>query len=212
MMRKMNSNPLVLPLAVNQDVNRRTVLKKVKRAYFVMGATSSGTRLMGRLLVAAGCSSDGTVPAIKNDHNDLWETVKPTANQIVMRRHSPVGRKPFWAKDPNIIKALWMEDYDVVGIVMSRCQVIVEQSMLAAPHTDELSKARGQTGFFWKSIMQNIPDQCPFEVVQYESLVNQPELYLKLLGERWGLQFPDSIECITDGNQKYWEVLRASQV
>ncbi len=93
---------------------------------------------------------------------------------------------------------------------MSRCQLIVEQSMLAAPHAATLSRARGQVQFCWKSIFENIPWDVPFEVVQYESLVKQPELYLKLLGARVGLSFPDTVEEVIDGNDKYWSALRES--
>jgi len=205
----MHSIPLVCSLPVPQDHARNAVLENTKRAYVVMGVPSSGTRLMARMLIAAGCISDNP-DSMPYEHNDFWEGEKPTANTIVVRRHVAIGRSPFWARNENIIKALWLEDYDVFGLVMSRCQVIVEQSMLAAPHTNTLAKARGQVGFCWKAILDNIPDECPFEVVQYESLVKHPRLYLRLLGERIGLSFPDSIEEVVDGNHKYWEALRAS--
>jgi hypothetical protein len=163
---------------------------------------------MGRLLVAAGCVSDGTIPPAKDDHNDLWEEAKPEANLIVMRRHVAIGRRPFWARDPNLVIALWMEGYDVFGIVMSRCQIITEMSKVAAPHAADLEVARCQQLFETQLLYQSIPGDCPFDVVQYESLVQHPRLYLDALGARWGLQFPDSIERITDGNHKYWEALR----
>ena len=205
----MMTSSLKVPLPVNQAVQTDVVLKRPKRAYLVMGVPSSGTRLMARMLIAAGCTTDNP-DSTPFDHNDFWEGEKPDAEMIVVRRHVAIGRKPYWAKHQNIIQALWAEDYDVVGLVMSRCQMMVEQSMLAAPHVDTLNKARGQVGFCWKAIMESIPSNCPFEVVQYESLVKHPQLYLKLLGDRIGLSFPDSIEEVVDGNHKYWELLRAS--
>ena len=178
-----------------------------KRAFVVMGVPSSGTRLMARLLVAAGCTSDNP-NSRPFEHNDFWEGELPEADLIVVRRHIAIGRPPFWARDPNVIEALRMEGYNIYGIIMSRCQTIVEMSMVAAPHAESIEEAQLRVQFCWREIYQNIPADCPFDVVQYESLVRQPRLYLDALGARWGLQFPDSIESITDGNHKYWEALR----
>ncbi len=201
--------PLKVPLPLPQDFHKNIILQRSKRAYLVMGVPSSGTRLMGRLLLAAGCIGD--TPELRPfDHHDFWEGERPTAETIVIRRHIPLERQPFWGKDQNIIQSLWQEDYDVYGLVMSRCQLMIEQSALAVPFTDSPTAARGQVGFCWQNIMQGIPRNCPFEIVQYESLVKYPELYLKLLGERIGLVFPDSIEDMVDGNHKHWEALRAS--
>ena len=178
-----------------------------KRAFLVMGVPSSGTRLMARLLVEAGCHSDAP-ESRRYDHNDFWENEKPKADLIVVRRHIAIGRPPFWARDPNIAKALQMEGYDVYGIVMSRCQTIVEKSMVAAPHAKSIQDARENVQFCWREIFKNMPEDLTYDVVQYESLVKRPRLYLDLLGARWGLEFPNAIERITDGNEKYWEALR----
>lgn len=206
----MTIEPLVVPMPASQDLHWKATLRSSKRAFVVMGVPSSGTRLMARLLVAAGCHSDKP-DAQPFEHNDFWEGEKPTQELIIVRRHVAIGRSPFWAKDENIITALRMESYDVFGIVMSRCQIIIEQSMIAAPHTDTLDKARGQVQFCWQNILRNIPMDCPFDVVQYESLVKHPRQYLDLLGARWGLTFPDEVECITDGNEKYWEALEGRE-
>ncbi len=113
----MNSYPLVVPLPRTQDRHEHAILKKIKRAYVVMGVPSSATRLMARLLIAAGCESD-TPDSEQLTHNDFWEHRKPDANLIVVRRHVAVGRPPVWARNPNIFRAFQYEGYDVFGIVM----------------------------------------------------------------------------------------------
>ena len=200
-------NELSHPTVVNGVDSTMTALNRSKRCFLVMGVPSSANRLMGRLLEAAGCVSD--LPASHpTDHRKLWMNRKPHADLIVMRRHIATGMRPPWAQDENIITSLEMEGYDVYGIIMSRCQLIVEKSMAAAPHVENLQQARSQAMWAWHRIFKNLPEHVPFDVVQYESLVKRPRLYLDALGARWGLQFPDSVECIRDGNEKYWEALR----
>ena len=203
----MTLKPLTYPVSCQHPSHRMLEFKQPKRCFFVMGVPSSATRLMGRLLEQAGCTSD--IPESEAyDHRQLWEDRKPTEELIVMRRHIAIGRPPFWAQSENVIQALRMEGYDVYGIIMNRCQTIVEESMVAAPHVDSLPKARGQTMWSWQQLFRYLPLDCPFDIVSYEVLVKRPRQYLDLLGARWGLQFPDEVECITDGNEKYWEALR----
>lgn len=169
----------------------------MKRAFVVMGVPSSGTRLMTRILIAAGCKGDGT-------HEQIWDERQPDADLVVVRRHQPTGRPPKWASNPNIILALRDLGYAVTGIIISRDWHSTVDSMIAAPHAADAADALTLCQGAWRSIFRGLPEDCPFEIVSYESLVQRPVPVIAKFCERHDLSVVSSLEPIKDGNTKYY--------
>lgn len=171
---------------------------EAKRAFVVMGVPSSGTRLMARILIAAGCVGDG-------DHAQRWDAKPPNAEPlIVIRRHQPTGRPPAWASQPNIMLELSARGYAVTGIIIARDWHSTIQSMIAAPHVRSQEAGLKLAQSAWRAIFRNLPDDCPFEVVPYEAIVARPDQWLPAFYARHGLEAAMSLERIKDRNARYY--------
>lgn len=169
----------------------------MKRAFVVMGVPSSGTRLLTRILIAAGCVGDG-------DYAQRYDEVPPTADLIVIRRHQPTGRPPKWARNTNIIRALQRLGYAVSVLIITRDWGCTMQSQIAAPHAADITAAHILTMGAWRAMLRRMPDDVPFEVVTYESIVQRPQAAIAALYARHGLTQIEPIEPLRDGNAKYY--------
>lgn len=172
-----------------------------KRAYVVMGAVSSGTRMLTRLLMAQGCSGDG-------DHWQRWDEQPPEGDLIVFRRHVPTRRRPPWAQHPNAITALQMLGYDVHAVIIVRDWFATIESAQAR-HWPERAETYRQNREIWRLMFRDLPEGVPFTVVTYESLVQRPAQALAALYREIGLEQIAPVEAIYDGNAKYYEVVTA---
>lgn len=172
----------------------------MKRAFLVMGAVSSGTRMLVRLLMAAGCDGDGSI-----DHNQRWDTERPEGDLIVFRRHVPTRRRPPWAQHPNAIKALQLLGYDVHAVIIVRDWFPTVQSALAAGHRQSIPAVESMNREVWRLMFRDLPDGVPFTVTTYESLVQRPERAVPALMAQLGLELQGEIEPLFDGNAKHYE-------
>jgi LPS sulfotransferase NodH len=170
----------------------------VKNAYLVTGPPSSGTRLMTRILIAAGCEGCG-------DHYQRFDDILPTAERVVVRRHYPTERPPKWAKDDNIITALQAKDYTVRVVIINRDWPCTIQSMLNAPHAGDEDEAYQWLRRSWRMIFEHMPADVDFHIVSYEGLAQRPKETTATLLSQLGLNPQCEIEAIVDGNAKYHE-------
>ena len=168
-----------------------------KRAFVVCGVPSSGTRLLVRILIAGGCVGDG-------DHAQRWDTEEPDADLIVIRRHQPMGRPPAWASNPNLIIALQNIGYEVAVLIMSRDWHSILLSQLNAPHVGSVDEGVRLTRQCWRMIFKNLPDDVPFEIISYESLIQRPHDVRNAIYAHLALIAIQEIEPISDGNEKYY--------
>ena len=172
----------------------------MKRAFIVMGPPSSGTRLITRLLIAAGCEGDG-------DHHQRYDDTAPMSDLIVFRRHMPDRRIPKWADDENIITAVQRLGYTVTVVIANRDWHCTIKSQLAAPHAADVGEAYDWLRDSWRLIFKHLPDDVDFHIVNYESLVQRPYKVTATLCEQLGLKRPSAIEYIIDGNEKHFRAV-----
>jgi len=173
----------------------------MKRAFVVMGMVSSGTRLMARIMTAAGCVGDGN-----HDHTQRWDTQQPEADLIVIRKHRPVPPiRPSWTKYPNVVQSLRHIGYEVHAIIITRDWYCSVESALAAPHVETKEEGYGMAMMLWREMIIDMPRDTPFTIVSYESLVQRPRQVVTQLFKHLGLTQIHDIEAITDGNEKYYQ-------
>jgi len=171
-----------------------------KRAILVMGAVSSGTRMLTRLFVAAGCNGDGN-----KDHTQRWDTEQPHGDLIVWRRHVPTRRTPKWAIHENAIYALQSLGYDVHAVIIVRDWFPTVQSALKANHRPNKAAVEEMNREVWRLMFRDLPSDVPFTVVTYESLIQRPQQAFYALCDHLGIERPSSFEAIEDGNEKHFQ-------
>ena len=96
-------------------------------AYLVLGPESSGTRLMTRILIAAGCAGyDG--------HDQVFDTALPIADgrPIVWRRSVPHRRE--WPEIGWMLRLLCEQGYTPRIVVMARDWYAMARSQASAGH------------------------------------------------------------------------------
>lgn len=173
-----------------------------KRAYLVLGPESSGTRLMTRLLIAAGC--EGT-----DEHVQPWDSQTPTAPLIVWRRSLPHGGQ--WPDVQSLITRLQAAHYSVTALVMSRDWHPMALSQIDNGHVADMAQAidhvRRAYGLIFPALAAT---QTPFELVNFESLVARPQQAAAQLMTRLGLPVPECVE-VFDANVKHYGGLEAIQ-
>lgn len=169
----------------------------MKRAYLVLGPESSGTRLMTRLLIAAGCFGDSGHEQRLDDYG-----LEHAAKVIVWRRSLPHGGE--WPLIPHMVEQLLMHDYEVTAVVMSRDWHSMIISQQQAPHAETVEEAVCNIRTAYGMIFAGLRG-TPFEVVNYEALIQRPLDTFRYLAQRLGLP---SVEApgiyIYDGNERYY--------
>lgn len=169
---------------------------QVKRAYLVLGPESSGTRLMTRLLIAAGCYGD-------SDHfQRLDSAVEAGEPLLVWRRSIPHGGT--WPDLERMVEIVDALGYGVTAVVMSRDWHSMAISQEQAPHAESAGAALQQIQIAYRYIFASLPDTLPFEIVNYESIVMRPRGTIKYLFVRLGLPVPE-LPYIYDANGRYYQ-------
>lgn len=175
-------------------------MSEPKRAYLVYGPEASGNRLMGRLLIAAGCIGDG-------GHAQRWETKPPTdETPIVWVRSLPLGTDHRWPDVPEHIMRLEDAGYQVVLVILVRDMIATSLSQIAAGHVEHRLEAEQNM----LGALQTLLDAPKWaatnhaQVVTYEAIAGGLP-YVNALLDRLGLPALEKLpEPIYDGNAKYY--------
>lgn len=179
----------------------------IKRAFYVMGVPSSGTRLMTRLLISAGCVGTGD-----NKDYQIWDDNKPDADLIVIRRHLPRAAIPPTWSGPNVIYSLQTLGYVVHVIIMTRDWHATTESHRREGYTNDVPFSRAWMRTLWRQMFEQLPEGVDFEVVSYEALTQRPSTAVPALMARLGLDASAPFEIIEDGNEKYYTPKKAKKV
>ena len=171
----------------------------MKRAFLVLGPESSGTRLMTRLLIAAGCNGS-------DDHfNQPFDGGVPMNGPelAIWRRSVPHDKQ--WANIPSMVRALRGANYRVMAVVTTRDWHATCRSQVAMGHVRDYKMAQDNLHDAYPHIFSGLERaQCNFVVVSYDALVRRPKPFLRVLMDMLELPFPESIENIYDGNEKWY--------
>ncbi len=170
------------------------------QCYLVCGPTSSGNRLVTRLLVAAGCAGRG-------DHHQPWDipgqwdrVALPTASgqHVVVCRSLPHGVEGCWPDLHRLLGGIIDSGYEPFVLITVRDQTCSERSH-RANHT-----CLGDYHRAYRTIFSALGD-VPWTFAVYESLPLGGLAAANALLRRCGLpclaELPESLR---DENAKHW--------
>jgi LPS sulfotransferase NodH len=165
------------------------------RAYLVLGPESSGTRLLTRILIEAGCLGD-------DGHEQRWDAKAPCGESpVVWRRSVPHG-----GDYPNVlglVAVLEGRGYQVEAVVVTRDWQAMAASQAANGHAADVEEATARIRAAHTYIIRELDlVGRQYTMVSYEALVQRPEATIEWLMARLGLD-ERPIVPIYDGNAKY---------
>ena len=165
------------------------------RAFLVLGPVSSGTRLLTRLLIMAGCKGC-------DKHDQPFDEKLPADEPlIVWRRSVPHGA---W-RLPDIQdmrRRLKHRGYEATVIIMSRDWYPTASSIVKYHPPETMNEAYDSIQNAYRFIFASI-DGLPYELVNYEALVLSADDVIQSLFGRLGLPSPGDVD-IYNGNEKYY--------
>lgn len=164
----------------------------MKRVFIVAGPESSGTRLVGKILVALGCAA----PEVMR----TWDYWLPTAeNPAVIRWSFPHAKK--W---PDVVKTretLQGRGYAVKQVITMRDYNAMIRSQVIHRHVGEGRQARKNIAEAYRRLFASAVD-CPV-LVNYDSMVRRPQAFVAWLSGELGLTGKVDID-ITDQTGKHY--------
>ena len=145
----------------------------MNNCYLVFGPEGSGTRLITRILIGAGCQGDDVHLQsfdIENNFDDYSSCSLPLAKSpVVLRRSFPYGM--WWPDIPMLINSIKQQNYDPYIVIVSRdwkgiLGSQVRRKMAGGQEEDILHNIRKT----YKFILSNISME-KFVIVNYENLI-----------------------------------------
>jgi LPS sulfotransferase NodH len=170
------------------------------RCYFVCGPTSSGNRLVTRLLVAAGCAGLGDHQQpfdVLGDWNQI--ELPPASNRpIALYRSLPHGKEGAWINLRRILKAIVRAGFEPFAVVAVRDQTCAERS-------HELNHAcAGDYRRAYRDVFAAL-GRTPWTFAIYESLTLGGLPAVNALLKRCGLPALATLpESLRNENRKHW--------
>jgi SAM-dependent methyltransferase len=165
------------------------------KAFIVVGAESSGTRLLSQILVSNGVSGEAT-------HQQKFDTEDPSGDVVVWRRSVPHGLTD---DEPDLVemgKKLKRLGYSVTVLVMHRdpaATLASQEERFLAITNRQIAEQRYQAAYLHiYSCIKKM--KVPFYSITYESLVSHQKGVLNWLSEVVGLQLKPI--AISDENAK----------
>ena len=173
----------------------------MKRAFLVLGAESTGTRLLTSQLLAAGCSGDAS-------HEQPYDTGEfGDADPIVWRRSYPWTVDRLWPDiGTELLPPLHANGYRVSrALVTTRDWYAIAKSQVRQQHVPSEAVALKNVTIAYREIFRQLAEhQVETLVVAYEAMATYKELALrKLLGEL-GLNPQAQLHPISDESWKYY--------
>lgn len=168
------------------------------RAYLVIGPESTGTRLLTRVLIAAGCRGDA-------GHEQAFDAPGPVSadsHPVVWRRSVP--HRHTWLTAADIRAKL--PGRRLTALVTVRDWHATVESQLRAPHVATRDEARANIQRAESHIHGIIRALAPVAhyTVTYEALVARPVDVQRWLAAELGLTMPDPPVEVYDGNARYY--------
>lgn len=178
------------------------------RAFFVLGPESSGTRLVTRLLIAAGChgSSDHVQPLDDSQFN--LKSI-PISTPVVWRRSIPHNNEI-----PKISAMIdRVHPRTTMAIVTVRDWYCIVQSQLRDnQHATSLDQANYNIFHAYELIFTKLSYwKIPYRIFVYEAAVLNPEMAQSRFLESLGLPALSKPVEIHNGNDKYWSANQDNQ-
>lgn len=170
------------------------------RAFLVVGPERSGTRLLTRILIAAGCYGD-------DGHEQRLDAKLPDELPMLVWRRSVPHRRE-WPDLQSMAGVLRRKGYkDVRAVVTTRDWFAVAQSQVSEKLVDDMAMAyRNQQRAYGSIMAELMLSKVPFMVVSYEHLVQRPQQTIANLMDYFGLPalIATGVE-VYDGNAKWYE-------
>lgn len=173
-----------------------------RRAFLVYGPESSGTRLMTRILISAGCVGD-------DGHGQRFDNSPPREESLIVWRRS-VPHANGWPDIEKQVESLKQSGYAVHAVVTIRDWAACIPAQIRAGHARNKERSIQRSRRAMAHIFSSLWGVgVPYEVVTYEALVTHTYPIIADLLSRLGLDMPTSIPDIRDCNVKYWTVENA---
>lgn len=167
-------------------------------AYLVVGPESSGTRLVTRILMAAGCGGS-------DKHRQPFDLEVPSGlSNLVWRRSFPHrGVTP--DLEDLVVKLNEAGYIDVSAVVTHRDMYSTMRSQVDNRTPGSLRVAMTRYRSAYLSIyLQLIELDLPYYTVSYEALILEPEMVPRKLLKMLSLSQEVELEEIYDGNKVYY--------
>jgi hypothetical protein len=166
--------------------------------FLVLGAESSGTRLVTQLLIDAGCEGGA-------EHKQPFDDGFPLASGCVVLRRS-VPHEWGWPYISRTVEVMRKAGYDVISLVCVRDHRCTVLSQVKAGHVPDLETAEENTQRAYHLIFQGLYEAgVEFILAPYEAIVDRPFSWLCGVCLMTGLPLPDRVSVeVYDGNEKHY--------
>lgn len=164
----------------------------------VVGPESSGTRLMTRLLIQAGCRG-------QDEHEQAFDDELPEATEpIVWRRSIPHGH--FWPNLLSMITVMQTMKYEPKIVVTTRDWFAMSHSQLEAQHVKSIEEALKRIKMAYRHIFEYLLDMPTIDYIisSYESLVLQEGAFQNITDFLCLRHVPFEELHVFDGNKQYY--------
>jgi len=178
-----------------------------KRVFLITGPEATGTKLVTRILLAAGCHGDAG--------NDQWieramhDNLTFECSPIVLRLSMPCGL--VWHKIDDVLWHLKsLGYYEMRVIVTSRCWYATGRSQTKnGTHAVSLQHSENKRRRAYEEIYSSLKffDEVPHCLVTYEALLMRPQSVMEWLLDWCGLPMPeaDKLPTVRDENGKWYQ-------
>jgi len=185
----------------------------MKKAYFVMGPESSGTRMMTQAIqstkdfgVGGVNINNGYVWKAKwvDDSTNIIDSIKKAPDEIILVRSVPRGGWPNkkWPNIAEICQTLIENDYRVFPIIMSRYYEYTAKSQANRGHVPNENLGKEMIKKAHKYILDALKKvNLQFYLVEYEEFVTDPD-YRRAVFKALNLDREPQMEFF-NANEKY---------
>lgn len=183
------------------------VIEPYRTAYFVIGPESSGTKLVTKLLMNAGCfGSDEHQQPIDEalDNDTFFDRLFQGEEKIVVRRSWPHGIDHKAPDVKGIFETLESKGYEVRFVVTMRSwPTMIESQIDAEQHASTRWEAYENIVdattkiFYWIKRLK-----APFIIVNYGDLLRNKTVTLHWMLNALGLEYERGMEGIIDGEKE----------
>ena len=168
--------------------------RETKRAFFIVGPESSGTRFVNRLFLTAGCYARPRWKLPEDDGKHRFSS----DTDIVFHRSLPHNYT--WPDLPFLRMTMETAGFNVVPILVVRDWHVTILSQIRRGMVKDSDQAEKNMRRAIKIITNDLPD---FLLVSYETICLQHDFRKWLLVDKYRLKEPT--EQIYYGNAKYYE-------